>query len=344
MSRSAILSALSIRRISAAYVLVFLIILFSILLPETFPTTTTLTSVLNDQAVTALVAVALVIPFASQMFDLSVAAMVSLSSVVCAHLMVISGHGIAVSIAAALGVGLTSGLLMGLAVTKWNIDSFIATLGVSSILAGFANAISDQLTIVGLPDGFLDFANYEFVGLTSLVLVVLVIAAAAWWLTERTVFGRRLYATGGNIDAARLAGVPVDSVRVLALALSGLLTAAAGVLATAQFSSGSASNGSGYLLPAFAAAFLGTTQVRVGRVNVIGTVLAVYTLATGVKGLQLMGAPFWIADAFNGLALLAAVALANNPIGKKLKELVRRKPGAGVTSTPGREVDGQLVS
>jgi ribose transport system permease protein len=340
MKPNRILSALSIRRISAAYVLLLIIIVFSLMRPDTFATRQTFNSVLNNQAITTLVAIAVVIPLSAGLFDLSVGAGVSISTVIACHLMVTDGHGILFSVIASLLVGALIGLINGLVLTKIRIDSFIVTLAMSSILLGLANAVSNQVTIVGLPNSFVNFGLDQFLGITYVVWAVAILAVLTWWLTSRTVLGRRLYATGGNLEAARLAGVPVDRVRVIALTLCGLLVAAAGVLLSAQASSGSSTAGQDYLMPAFAAAFLGSTQIKVGHVNVFGTVLAVYTLAAGVQGLQLIGAPFWISDAFNGAVLIIAVGLAKNPIGDALRRLRPKRAATGVETSVDEPANG----
>ena len=133
------------------------------------------------------------------------------------------------------------------------------------------------------------------------------LAIVVWYVLECTPVGRRIYATGGNIEAARLAGIRTPLVIVAALAACGAIAATSGVLVSSQLGVGDPTIGPPYLLPAFSAAFLGSTQFRDGRFNVWGTVVAVYVLASGVKGLQLAGAPVWIPDLFNGLALLLAV-------------------------------------
>jgi ribose transport system permease protein len=122
--------------------------------------------------------------------------------------------------------------------------------------------------------------------------------------------GRYLYATGSNSDAARLAGVRTDRITTIALLMSGFIAALAGVILTMEIGAAAVDAGSPYLLPAFAAVFLGATQFRARRVNVLGTILAVYVLATGVQGIDLAGAPFWVQDIFDGVALIIAVALA----------------------------------
>ena len=156
---------------------------------------------------------------------------------------------------------------------------------------------------------------------------VLIVAVALWYLLERTTAGRRIYATGGNIEAARLSGVRTARVIIGSLVLCGLITAFAGMLVTARLANADPTIGPGYLLPAFTGAFFGSTQFRGGRFNVFGTLLAVYVLATGVKGLQLAGAPVWFPDVFNGAALLIAVALAKFQSGGRTKAIARLIPG-----------------
>jgi ribose transport system permease protein len=140
--------------------------------------------------------------------------------------------------------------------------------------------------------------------------MMLAVGIVVWYVVQRTPTGRRLYATGGNPNAARLAGVPTTRVIVLSLVSCGAIAALAGVLTSAQLAVGDPTVGPGYLLPAYAAAFLGSTQFHGGRYNVWGSVIAVLVLAVGVKGLQLAGAPVWIPDLFNGVALLLAVAMS----------------------------------
>lgn len=317
-------AALSPRNISAAYLLVALIVVFGLLRPDTFLTPTTLTSILSDQALTALVAVGLVAPLAAELFDLSLAGVMALSSVTSASLAAVHGQSVGTSIGSALLLGASIGVLTGLLVTRAHISSFIATLGMGSILIACANAVSNQQDIIGLPPAFIDLGDSQWFGVRVVVWLCLAVIVVIWFFLEQTPTGRQMYAVGGNLEAARLTGLRVDLIRVLALAISSSLAALAGVLATAGVTAGSSQTGPAYLLPAFAAVFLGSTQVKPGRVNVWGTVLAVFTLAVGVKGLQLTGTPFWVSDLFNGVALLVSVGLASNNF-DQLSRLRRRK-------------------
>jgi ribose transport system permease protein len=180
----------------------------------------------------------------------------------------------------------------------------------SSILLALIAWVSSSQQIVGVGSSLETIGTTEVFGLTLPVYLMLAVALVVWYLLERTPLGRRVYATGGNIEAARLAGVRVAAVVICSLVACGAIAAFAGLLVTASLGTGDPTIGPAYLLPAFSAAFLGSTQFRGGRFNVWGTIVAVYVLATGVKGLQLAGAPIWIPDLFNGAALLLAVGLA----------------------------------
>ena len=142
-------------------------------------------------------------------------------------------------------------------------------------------------------------------------------AVSIWYLLEHTASGRRLYATGFNPDAARLAGVRTDRLRFLSLVASGGLAGATGIVLASMLGSGSPTAGTPYLLPAFAAAFLGATQLKHGRFNAGGTIIAVLLLGTGVTGLALANAPQWAGDMFVGVVLIASLALTG---------LQRRRP------------------
>jgi ribose transport system permease protein len=301
---------LSPKRISAVYVLIALIIVFGITQTDTFLTATNLRTLLTQQAVTAILAVGLVIPIAVNAFDFSCAATLGLAGVVAAWLLGLHGYSIPVAIAIALGFGVAVGLLNGILITYFRINSFIATLAMSSVLAAMTVWISGNRDIIGLPAGFQAIATNTIFGIQLPVYFLVVIALVVWFVLEHTTTGRYLYATGGGREAARLAGVNVDRLTFGALLACGVIAAFAGIVACAGLGAGTPSLGAPYLLPALSAVFLGATQFQRGRVNVWGTVLAVYLLATGVKGLQLAGAPLWLPDLFNGLALMLAVGLS----------------------------------
>jgi ribose transport system permease protein len=300
---------LSFRNISAIYVFVVLFVIFSIWVPETFLDGDTWRGMISSQAVTAMLAIGLVIALSAGAFDLSIGAALGFGSILVAWLLAERGVPIVPAVALTILAGAAVGLLNGLLVVKVRIDSFIATLGMSSILLAMIAWISSSQQILGLSDSFQKLGTTEIAGLTLPVYLMLAVAMIAWYILECTPVGRHVYATGGNTEAARLAGVRTSAVVVLALVCCSAIAAFSGLLVSSSFGTGDPTIGPAYLLPAFSAAFLGSTQFRGGRFNVWGTVLAVLVLATGVKGLQLAGAPIWIPDLFNGVALLLAVGL-----------------------------------
>lgn len=301
---------LSFRNISAIYIFIAIFVLFALWVPDTFLQGDMWKALLSSQAVTAVLAIGLVLALSAGAFDLAIGTELGLGSIFVAVMIGEHGMPIVPAIALTLLVGAVIGAFNGILVVKVKIDSFIATLGMSSILLALIAWISGSEQILGLGKGFQAIGTTKLLGIALPFYIMLGIAFVAWYVLECTATGRKIYATGGNINAARLAGVPVSAVVIGTLIACGAIAAFAGVLVSANLGTGDPTIGPGYLLPAFSAAFLGSTQFRNGRFNIWGTVLAVYLLATGVKGLQLAGAPVWVPELFNGLALLIAVGMA----------------------------------
>jgi ribose transport system permease protein len=302
--------ALSFQNISAVYIVVALFLAFSLWIPSTFLTSGTWRSLLSDQSITCLVAVGLVVPIAAGVVDLAVGTEVGLGGILVAWLLANQHVSIPLAIALTLIAGAVVGAIIWALIVHARINAFIATLGMSSVLLAVIAWISGSQQILNLGTGFQNLATNELFGLTYPVYIMLVVAALVWYVLEKTLTGRRVYATGGNAEAAALAGVRTSRIILLCTITCGVISALGGLLASSQLASGDPTSGPAYLLPAFAAVFLGSTQFRGGRPNVWGTVLAAYVLATGVKGFQLAGAPIWIPDLFNGAALLLAVGMA----------------------------------
>lgn len=316
-ARRRLLAWLSFRNASALYVFAVLFLIFSLWIPDLFLRSTTWKSMLDDQAITAMVAVGLVIPLSAGAFNLAIGAEIGLAAIVVAWLLVPLGVPLVPALLLTLVAGALVGLFTGLLVVRARIDSFIATLGVSSILLALIHWISGGEQILDLGSGIAALGTNQLFGVTYPVYAMLIVALAVWYLLERTPAGRRVYATGGNPEAARLAGVRTGPVVIVSLVLCGVIAAIGGILISGRLATGDPTVGPAYLLPAFSAAFLGSTQFRGGRFNVWGTVIAVYVLATGVKGLQLAGAPTWIPELFNGVALLIAVGLSKMQAGAR---------------------------
>lgn len=333
-ARRRAVQVLSFKNISAIYILAVLFTVYALWVPDTFLTVQVWKSLLASGAITALATVGLVLPLAAGVFDLAVGAEIGFGAIVFAWLL--AEHGVPVGLtfllvmAVSAGIGVVSGLL----ITKARIDSFITTLGMSSILLALIAWVSDGQQILNLGSTAQEVATGQFLGIAHPVWIMLFVGLVVWYVLQRTPVGRRVYATGGNAAAARLAGVRTSAVIVAVLAACGAIAGLSGSLISAQLATGDPTVGPAYLLPAYAAAFLGSTQFRGGRYNVWGAVLAVYVLAVGVKGLQLGGAPTWIPDLFNGAALILAVGMARFQRTAARSRAVRRTVGRGTRNEP----------
>lgn len=301
---------LSPRRISAVYLLVAIIVLFTLWAPSTFPHVDTARQILNANAIIGLAALALCVPLATKVFDLSFAFTMSLSGVVAAH-MVVGGKPVWAAVLVALLVAAAIGLVNAFVVIVLGVESLIATLGTGSLIQALIIVVTKEESIQGtqLGEGFAEIGQGQLFGVTLPVIYVLLAAIVLWYVFEHTPLGRKLYATGFNAEAARLAGVPTTRLQFYSLIVSATVAGWAGIVLASILSSGSPTAGTPYLLPAFAAAFLGATQLKMGRFNAWGTVIAVIALGTGTTGLALAAAPPWSADVFTGVVLITALAM-----------------------------------
>jgi ribose transport system permease protein len=293
--------------------LALMIVIFSITLPGKFLTYDNLIGVVSNQTIGGIMALALLLPLASGVFDISIGGAMTLAVVLVTWLFQTTGGNMPIPLAIliTLVAGLLIGVVNGTLVIKARVDPFIATIGVSSVLLGLSEVIANGTTISSdIPSAFTDLGR-TFVAKVPLTLAyVTVVALVLWYLLEQTPFGRRVYATGAARDAARLAGVKTDRVIFLSFLASAVLASLAGVVYGARIGAGPPNVGGNYLLPAFAAAFLGSTMIRPGRFNVPGLVVALFIVAIGINGLQLYGIPFWITDLYQGTVLIVAVVVA----------------------------------
>jgi len=299
------------RNIGVLYLYAITWMVFLAWVPDTWTTWLTHRSVLNQNAILVVAALGLLVPLAAGVFDLSIGAAISTGAVLSGWMLVEQQWPLPVALIGALASGFLIGALNGFLVVKIRIDSFIATLGMGSVLTAFTVWLSKNRSILGFPPSFRRLAEPFAWSLNTTVLIALGVALALWFVLEHTSLGRYLFATGGAREAARLAGVQTDRYVWGALIVSATTASGAGVLLAAQFGSTQSQSGAPYLLPAFAAAFLGSTQFK-QRFNVLGTVLAVVVLQSGVKGLQLAGVgSTWVESLFFGVALIVAVGLSS---------------------------------
>jgi ribose transport system permease protein len=295
-----------------------LIVLFSILLPNTFPTMLNLRAILSDKAIIALLSLAAMIPMVAGRIDLTVGYGIVLWHILAISLQTNFGLPWPVAVLIVLVLGVAVGVLNGILVEVARIDSFIATLGTGTVLYALALWHTGGRQIVGtLPDGFYALNGTFIFGLPITAYYVVIITFALWIVLEYTPVGRYLYAIGANQRAAELNGIPTRKFVIGAFVTSGLMTAVAGVLLASKLRIGQASVGLEFLLPALVGAFLGSTTIKPGRVNVWGTIVGVMILAVGISGIQQFGGSFWVEPMFNGLTLLIAIGIAGYAQRKK---------------------------
>ncbi len=290
---------------------VLLIVLFSILLPSTFPTMLNLRAILSDKAIIALLSLAAIIPMAAGRIDLTVGYGIVLWHVLAISLQLYLGLPWPLAVLIVLVLGAFVGFLNGLLVEVAKIDAFIATLGTGTILYALALWHTGGRQVVGvLPQGFYAISGTFVFGLPITAFYVFAITIILWIVFDHLPIGRYLYAIGANPRAGALNGIPTRKFVVGAFIASGTLTALTGVLLASRLRIGQASVGLEYLLPALVGAFLGSTTIKPGRVNVWGTIVGVAILAVGISGIQQFGGSFWVEPMFNGSTLLIAIGIA----------------------------------
>ncbi len=302
------------RRFVSRYALVGLWLLmalvYGVLMPDTFLQTATLRSIFASQQVLVFLAIAALVTFVVGEFDLSVAATMGLAATLVPVLSVLHGWSLSLACVVAVLCASLVGLVNGLLVVKVGVEALIVTLGSSTLLLGLASLISKQATVSGLPTSFGDIALVEIGGLPISFYYGVVLALIAGYVLTFTPLGRHMTFVGANREVARLAGIGIDRLRVGAFVTGSTIAGVGGVLVAASAGGYDSTSSPTYLLPAFASVFLGTAVVRPGRFNAIGTLVAIYFLATGILGLQLLGYTGWIENVFYGTALIVAVAIS----------------------------------
>lgn len=290
---------------------VVLILFFSLLLPDTFPTVLNLRAILGEKSVIALLSLAAMIPMMTGRIDLTVGYGIVIWHILAISLQTVYGLPWHVSVLIVLFGGAVLGAINGLLVEVARIDSFIATLGTGTVIYAIALWHTDGRQVIGLlPPEFTAIYTTSLFGLPISAFYVLAIAVVLWIASDYLPLGRYLYAIGANSRAAELNGIRTQRFVIGAFIASGLLGALAGIVLAAKLRIGQASVGLEFLLPALVGAFLGSTTIKPGRVNVWGTMVAVIILAAGISGIQQMGGAFFIEPLFNGATLLVAIGIA----------------------------------
>lgn len=287
------------------------IVIFGILRPTSFLSWANFSTIFGSQAVLVVLTLGLIVPLTAGDYDLSIAGNLTLSAMTIAVLNVYLHVPITLAVLAALGIGLVIGAVNAFIVLYFRINSLIVTLGMGTFIHGITLWICNSNTISGVDMGLVNLVIITRIfGIPLAFYYALAIAALLWYVLTFTALGQRLLFVGRGREVARLSGIRVDLVRASTFLASGFLGALAGVLSVGTLGAADPNSGLNYLLPAFAAAFLGATSIVPGRFNPIGSVIAVYFLVTGITGLSIMGVSTFVQDLFYGGALVIAVALS----------------------------------
>ena len=289
---------------------IIIAVLFGILRPSTFATLANIRTIFGSQSVLVIIALGLTVALVIGDFDLSVGANLGFAGMLSAWLNAQVGWPIWISVILALCAGIVIGALNSLLVVGIGVDALVATLGVGTLVTGVTYATTNYLIVSGVDRSLAKVVSSRPFGLPLSFFYALLLATGIWWFLRYTATGRRLAFAGGNREAARLSGLSVNQLRSGAFLFCGFCAALAGVVLTGTLGAADPNNGLAFLLPAFAAAFLGSTTIRPGHFNPWGTVVAVYFLVTGITGLQLLGLRQWIQEIFYGASLILAIVLA----------------------------------
>jgi ribose transport system permease protein len=290
---------------------VLLIIFFSLILPRTFPTYLNFRSILADKAIIAMLSLAATIPMMAGRIDLNVGFGIVMWHILAIGLQVMYGVPWPLAVILVLAAAALVGLFNGILVEVAQIDSFIATLGTGTMLYALALWFTDGRQLVGsLSPAFIKLNTTAVFGIPIPALYVLALAIVLWIVSERLPIGRHVYAIGANEKAAALNGIPVRIYVIGVFIASALIAGFAGCILAAKLRIGQANVGLDYLLPALVGAFLGSTTIKPGRVNVWGTMFGVAILAVGISGIQQLGGAFFVEPLFNGTTLVVSIALA----------------------------------
>jgi ribose transport system permease protein len=287
------------------------IVLFSVLRPHTFSSTSNASSIMSSQAVLVVLALGVLAPLTVGDLDISAASVAGLSAMMIVILTANEHMNVVLAVVITLLCACFVGLVNGICSALLGLDTLIVTLATGSLVSGITAWISDNNTITGLAPVLVRIVVADHLWGVSLEFYYgLVLCVLVFYLLRYTPIGRRMLIVGQAREVARLSGINVVRVRVGSLVFCAGMAGLAGILYAGTSGSAEPAGGAELLLPAYAAAFLGATTITPGRFNSIGTFIAVYFLATGITGLQLLGAQNYVQQIFYGVALLLAVTVS----------------------------------
>lgn len=350
-SMSSWVNRLGLNRFSGLYLLAAFFIFFGLTESNYLTWNGSIEFVLTEKVIVCMLALAFLVPLTTETFDLSIGATMALSLVIVNKIALETDIPNGIGALIGMGACLVIGAINGFIVVKLRVNSFIATLGMSQVIAALIRRIHDGGNITtALSDDYVNFGKRDVfsftwpfsdsrISLPYYFFFGLAVAVLVWYVLEHTPIGRHMFATGGNREAARLSGVKTDRLSWGALVASAGIAGFAGLIYSWKFATYTSSVGPPLLFTAVGAVFFGASQLK-GRPNVWGTIIAVYTLAFGIKGIGLRYPREidWLQPMFEGLVLIIAVAIASRQ--GIVKVAKRRGESRATDSTPPRAESG----
>lgn len=295
--------------------IIFLILFFAVAVPQ-FLTGSNIINIIRSISIVTIIAIGLTVSLTVNGFDLSIGSTATLANSLVVSFFVWFNMPFGVSIALALLVCLGVGLFNAFLIVKVKIPDLFATLATMFIIEGVAMTYTGGGSIsVGMPrlDGQPTTGKIpEIFSLISqtpyIIILMLIVVAIVYFFLKHTKYGRYLYVVGGNSEAARLSGIPVNKYRTLAYVISTLLAALGGIVLASQIGSAQINAGAGYLMPAVAAAFIGSSFAGQGKPNAIGTLVGATLVGVIENGLVMMSVPYYSLNIIKGAVLALALA------------------------------------
>jgi len=316
------------RELRAAWMLLAVCVVLAVASPV-FATSGNLLNVALATSVTALLAAGQTFVIILAEIDLSVGAVLGFSAAITA--LTLRHQSTVTAIIVGLLVGAGAGLVNGLLVTKARMPSFIATLATMSVLGGLTLQLSQGNPIAVTDYDFQNIGQARLAGIPAPVWIMVLVFVGFGVLLARTRFGRYVYATGDNAEAARLSGIAVDRVKILAFVISGLLAALAGFIVSARLSTAEPTAGTGLELEAIAAVIIGGTSLAGGRGDLVGTIVGALILGVIDNGMNLLDVSPFLQSVVKGLVILFAVLLDRNA--DVIRGWFRRRPPTAPAQT-----------
>ena len=296
-----------IKKMAIFWVLVLLIIVMSIL-PPAFLNGRNIANIIKQISINGILAVGMTMVIITSGIDLSVGSVVALSSIVAAYFgRTDSGYPLIVAIVLGILTGVVIGLINGIGVAYIGYPAFIVTLSTMTIVRGLALIVTNGVPVFGLSDSIIALANETFLSIPNLVFYLLGIFIIGIIILNFTVFGRQLYAVGGNSEAANSAGIRVKRILTSAYCISGFCAGLAGVLAASRITSGSPTTGEGYEMNAISAAVIGGVSMSGGKGGLAGTLIGALLIGVIQNGLDILGISSYYQQVIQGLIILVAV-------------------------------------